>query len=62
MRIASRTAFLFIILTASLPNAKADSNMITRDQLEAMFENIRAKTPWDIDGKMLWGYFFCSAI
>lgn len=32
--------------------------MITVDSLEAMFENIRANTKWQIDGPMLWGYFF----
>lgn len=32
--------------------------MITIDTLEAMFENIRANTKWQIDGPMLWGYFF----
>lgn len=26
--------------------------------LESMFADIRAKTDWDIDGPMLWGYFF----
>jgi len=25
-----------------------------------MFANIQAKTTWDIEGNMLWGYFFTS--
>lgn len=32
--------------------------MITLESLEEMFANIRAKTKWNIDGDLLWGYFF----
>ncbi len=33
--------------------------IITLEQVAAMFENIAASTPaWDIEGEMLWGYFF----
>jgi hypothetical protein len=32
--------------------------MIELEKLEQMFANIRAKTSWNIDGPMLWGYFF----
>jgi hypothetical protein len=32
--------------------------MITIDTLQDMFDNIRANTEWNIDGPMLWGYFF----
>ncbi len=31
---------------------------ITIEQLEEMFANIKAKADWDMDGSMLWGYFF----
>ena len=31
---------------------------IPRSDLEQMFEGIRAQTKWNIDGDMLWGYFF----
>ena len=31
---------------------------IEKKLLEEMFEDIRAKTKWPIDGDMLWGYFF----
>ncbi len=34
--------------------------MITQAQLESMFANIAEKTPWDLKGEMLWGYFFKS--
>jgi Regulator of ribonuclease activity B len=32
--------------------------MIPLRQLEEMFANMRAQTKWDIDGELLWGYFF----
>jgi len=32
--------------------------VITIDRLESMFNNIRDNTPWDMDGDMIWGYFF----
>lgn len=32
--------------------------MIELEMLEKMFANIWAKTTWNIDGPMLWGYFF----
>lgn len=31
---------------------------ISLQTLEDMFANMRAKTKWDVDGEMLWGYFF----
>lgn len=30
-------------------------------QLQAMFADMRAKTKWNVDGPMLWGYFFVDA-
>ena len=32
--------------------------MIELGMLEDMFSNMRAKTNWNVDGPMLWGYFF----
>ena len=32
--------------------------MISIEALESMFDNIRQDAPWNIDGPMLWGYFF----
>ena len=34
------------------------SQRIQLSQLEAMFSNMRAKAPWNVDGPLLWGYFF----
>jgi hypothetical protein len=33
---------------------------IPKAQLEEMFADILATTPWDMKGDMLWGYFFTS--
>jgi hypothetical protein len=27
-------------------------------QIEAMFSDMRARAPWNVDGPLLWGYFF----
>src|SRR5436190_1578476 len=35
--------------------------MITIEQLEEMFANMREHTDWDVDGELLWGYFFTDA-
>ena len=32
--------------------------MIELGMLEDMFSGMRAKTKWNVDGPMLWGYFF----
>ena len=31
---------------------------ITLESLVEMFDNIESKTPWNMSGDMLWGYFF----
>lgn len=35
--------------------------MIDIASLETMFSNIQKSTDWNIDGPMLWGYFFTDA-
>jgi hypothetical protein len=36
--------------------------MITREQVDDMFKNIRAQSNWDVDGVLMWGYFFTAAV
>ncbi len=31
---------------------------IQRNSIDAMFSQMRAKAPWNVDGPLLWGYFF----
>jgi hypothetical protein len=51
---------LSLVLAAWSPGAQSEAKekMIQRAQLEEMFAGMRAKAPWDVDGPLLWGYFF----
>jgi hypothetical protein len=50
---------LFVALPLTLAHTIVHGqNRIRFEQLEQMFANIRTKTKWNIDGPMLWGYFF----
>lgn len=51
-------AFGFVVLGHVLPTQAQPSNRISLEKLQAMFANMRAKTPWNVDGPLLWGYFF----
>ena len=58
-----RRNFLLSLLALAASSAiaqspKGNSRMITLQALEEMFGNMRAKTKWNIDGDLLWGYFF----
>lgn len=33
---------------------------ITLEQLQKLFTDLRAETSWEMDGEMLWGYYFVS--
>jgi hypothetical protein len=52
-------SFLFGVSCAKLE--KPTKPKISLEQLEDMFANMRAKTKWDLDGDMLWGYFFTDS-
>jgi hypothetical protein len=62
------TRFLALILSVAFiafagcerqqTTAHTKKTMMTLQQMEEMFANMRAKTKWDVDGEMLWGYFF----
>jgi len=32
--------------------------VITLEKLQEMFTNMRREAPWDVEGDLLWGYFF----
>ncbi len=36
--------------------------MIPIEKLEEMFLNMRDDAPWDVDGELLWGYFFFNRV
>jgi len=53
-------AFLFAVaLAANTGTAMAQpAKRIQLTQLEEMFADMRARTKWDVDGPLLWSYFF----
>ena len=46
------------ILMATQSSAQSGSRHIPRVQIDAMFADMKARAPWDLNGKLLWGYFF----
>jgi hypothetical protein len=55
-----RTLSLFLApAVAAMPPVMAQTaRRIQLAQLEEMFVNMRARTKWNVDGPLLWGYFF----
>jgi hypothetical protein len=53
-----RRAVLLALLLVPLTVIAQAQRRIQLAQLEAMFANMRAKTKWNVDGPLLWGYFF----
>jgi len=55
-------AVLFVVtLLFHTQIATAQSSQIQLAQLQAMFSDMRAKAPWNVDGPLLWGYFFLDS-
>jgi hypothetical protein len=42
----------------SVPVQAAGERTISRESLDEMFSTLKAKTKWDLNGPLLWGYFF----
>ena len=56
-----RTALLQLATALVLPWQTAfgqSSSRITLAQMEEMFRGLRAKTTWNVEGPLLWGYYF----
>jgi hypothetical protein len=54
-------ATLLFIAAAGLPTPAKEASVISLDQLKEMFADMRANTgykKWNVDGPLLWGYFF----
>ena len=52
-------AALSAALVAGVAPAEAQvAPKIPLEKLQAMFANMRAQTRWNVDGPLLWGYFF----
>jgi len=57
-KMAIGAAALAMVLASASASAQTVNPPISRDQLEVMFKGMRTNTPWDVDGSLLWGYFF----
>jgi hypothetical protein len=58
MRVVSTVLVALFAAVALVAPVNADP--IQRAQLEQMFAQMRANAPWNVDGPLLWGYFFTS--
>ena len=61
MNLGPKFATLALILAfaaACMPATAQAPKRIQLAQLEAMFASMRTSTPWNVDGPLLWGYFF----
>ena len=48
-----------VLVFAAVSSALAQGpKRIQLAQVEAMFSEMRARAPWNVDGPLLWGYFF----
>lgn len=60
MKSTLKAAILTLFLTPYFASS-AGSEMITKDSLVEMFENISNNTEWDLSSPLLWGYFFTDS-
>jgi len=59
--LAAKKFLISAILSAILAVAEPSlAETISRQQLVEMFSNMRANPSWNVDGPLLWGYFFTS--
>ena len=50
--------FSFLFGVGGAEPEKSAKSKIPLEQLEDMFADMRSQTKWNLDGDMLWGYFF----
>ena len=60
MRVVSMVLVALFAAVALVAPVNADP--IQRAQLEQMFAQMRANAPWNVDGPLLWGYFFTKSL
>lgn len=52
------TALALVMILGATQTSAQGTGRIQLEQLESMFSNMKAKVPWDVNGPLLWGYFF----
>jgi Regulator of ribonuclease activity B len=60
-RVLLRSAACFGMCTTTLVSLAQTESRIPLAQLEEMFADMRRKTRWNMDGPLLWGYFFIDS-
>jgi|SRR5271155_3820466 len=58
MKLFVATILIICAIVGLMEKASSAEQRITLEQLQQMFEGMRTKTRWNLDGPMLWGYFF----
>lgn len=58
MKAAAALSLSLALVWPAMPAGAEPAPRIELAQLETMFTNMRARTPWNVDGPLLWGYFF----
>lgn len=53
-------ALTLLLVGSMTPALGVESAVGEKLRLQEMFNQIRAQTKWNIDGDMLWGYFFTA--
>ena len=61
MKTLSAAALAIALAGLGAPTAAQVAPKISLDQLQTMFANMRAQTHWNLDGPMLWGFFFLDS-
>jgi hypothetical protein len=54
--------FNAIVLWTGVPHAQERKEVISREQLQEMFDSMTQKSGWDMSKDMVWGYFFTDAL
>ena len=58
MKSSALAALMAALLAGASPAQAQIAPKIPLVQLQAMFANMRSQTHWNVDGPLLWGYFF----
>ena len=60
-RFGDQTRVLVLpVLALAIISEMAPAMEVNPTLVDSMFQHIRAETTWNIDGEMLWGYFFTA--
>ena len=58
MRALAFASLAAALLVAAAPTQAQFAPKIPLQQLQAMFANMRSQTHWNVDGPLLWGFYF----